>query len=64
MILRYSPLDAERAQKQREKALEKAYQRIATNTFQVRGKGSRFIQIKNQEAKDARFDGLHGVWTS
>ncbi|MCY4216034.1 MAG: hypothetical protein OXC92_03490 [Flavobacteriaceae bacterium] len=52
--------------------MEKAHQWIATNTFQVRGKGSRYIQIKNQEAsinqdqvaKDARFDGLHGVWTS
>ena len=72
LILRYCPAYAARASKKRQEQVDKAKEKLAKKSFQASGKGGRFIKLAKNEAtlnyeaiaKEAQFDGLHGIFTS
>ena len=71
LILRYCPKKAARDAHKREDAIEKVKKRLAAGV-KGKGKGGRFLKVEQDAvsldeeaiAKDRKFDGLHGVWTS
>ena len=71
LILRYCPKKAAKDAHKRAEAVEKAKKRLGSE-LKGQGKAGRFLKVDkgavhlNEAAikKDARFDGLHGVWTS
>ena len=72
LILRYCPDYAARMQHKRDQQVEKAKERIKKNAITIGGRGGRYIKMESKDAqideeaiaRDKKFDGLHGVWTS
>ena len=70
--MRYCPSYAARASKKRQEQVDKAKEKLAKKSFQASGKGGRFIKLAKNKAtlnyeaiaKEAQFDGLHGIFTS
>ena len=71
LILRYCPQKAKRDVHKREQAVEKVKKRLAQGVKGI-GRTGRFLKVNpdgvelNEAAieMDAKYDGLHGVWTS
>lgn len=71
LVLRYCPKRAAKEAHEREKAVEKARQRLASGV-KGPGRSGRFLKVSrdavqlNEAAidKDRRLEGVHGVWTS
>ncbi len=71
LVTHYSPKRARKDARDRAHALERARKRLAAGV-KGRGRAGRFIKVRkgalsiNDAAvvQDARFDGLHGLWTS
>ena len=71
LILRYCPEKAKRDVHKREEAIEKVKKEL-TSGVKGRGRGGRFLKVdpsgvslhEEAIARDAQYDGLHGVWTS
>ena len=71
LILRYCPEKAKRDVHKREEAIEKGKKEL-TSGVKGKGRGGRFLKVdpsgvslhEEAIARDAQYDGLHGVWTS
>ena len=71
LILRYCPEKAKRDVHKREEAIEKVKKEL-TSGVKGKGRGGRFLKVdpsgvslhEEAIARDAQYDGLHGVWTS
>ncbi len=71
LILRYCPEKAKRDVHKREEAIEKGKKEL-TSGVKGKGRGGRFLNVdpsgvslhEEAIARDAQYDGLHGVWTS
>ena len=71
LVIHASPKRARKDARDRARALDRARKRL-TADVKGRGRAGRFIRVKegalsiNDDAvtRDARFDGLHGLWTS
>lgn len=71
LVVRHCPRRARKNAFDRGRALERARKRL-TSTVEGSGRAGRFIKVErgtlsiNDEAirRDARFDGLHGLWSS
>ncbi len=71
LILRYCPEKAKRDVHKREEAIEKVKKEL-TSGVKGKGRGGRFLNVdpsgvslhEEAIARDAQYDGLHGVWTS
>ena len=71
LILRYCPEKAKRDVHKREEAIEKV-KKERTSGVKGKGRGGRFLKVdpsgvslhEEAIARDAQYDGLHGVWTS
>ncbi len=71
LILRYCPEKAKRDVHKREEAIAKVKKEL-TSGVKGKGRGGRFLKVdpsgvslhEEAIARDAQYDGLHGVWTS